>query len=102
MYCLNAVKSFNTLVFNDNIKIDKDGNIKDDSLISFFNPEHVSALLCNYSRLKEDCYGRFYTDGYYLMEDLDNLIEGSLKEKYPLLYSLLIYKIDGKSNAEIQ
>lgn len=36
------------------------------------------------------------------MEDLDNLIEKTLKEKYPLYYDLLIYKIDGKQNAEIQ
>lgn len=36
------------------------------------------------------------------MEDLDILIEDTLKEKYPLYYKLLIYKIDGKSNLEIQ
>ena len=28
--------------------------------------------------------------GYYLMEDLDNLIERTLKDKYPLYYDLLI------------
>lgn len=36
------------------------------------------------------------------MEDLDNLIDATLKDEYPLYYKLLIYKIDGKSNAEIQ
>ena len=36
------------------------------------------------------------------MQDLDNLIEETLKEKYPLYLDLLIYKIDGKQNAEIQ
>ena len=66
------------------------------------NPKHVSALLRNYSRLKEDCYGKFYTDGYYMMEVLEELVDKALKEKYPLYYSLLIYKIDGKSNLEIQ
>ena len=66
------------------------------------NPKHVSALLRNYSRLKEDCYGKFYTDGYYMMEVLEDLVDKSLKEKYPLYYKLLIYKIDGKSNLEIQ
>ena len=35
------------------------------------------------------------------MEDLDNLIEETLKN-YPLYYKLLIYKIDGRSNAQIQ
>ena len=36
------------------------------------------------------------------MEDLDNLIEKTLKDEYPLYYKLLIYKIDGLSNADIQ
>jgi len=36
------------------------------------------------------------------MEDLDNLVDAALKDEYPLYYKLLIYKIDGKSNAEIQ
>lgn len=36
------------------------------------------------------------------MQDLDNLIEKTLRNNYPLYYKLLIYKIDGKSNAEIQ
>ena len=36
------------------------------------------------------------------MEDLDDLVDRTLEEKYPLYYKLLIYKIDGKSNAEIQ
>ena len=36
------------------------------------------------------------------MEDLDSLIENTLREDYPLYYDLLIYKIDGKQNIEIQ
>lgn len=66
------------------------------------NPKHISALLCNYSKLKEDCYGRFGSDGYYLMEDLDKLVDATLKDKYPLLYNLMIYKIDGQQNIVIQ
>ena len=102
IFCLNAVKNFSSMSFDDNISISEDGKIKDKSLISFMNPKHISALLRNYSRLKEDCYGKFYTDGYYMMEVLDELVDKTLKEKYPLYYSLLIYKIDGKSNLEIQ
>ena len=102
MYCLNAVKSFNTLDLNDNIIIHKDGTIEDRSIISLMNPKHISALLCNYVKLKQDSYGKFYTDGYFLMQDLENLVDRTLKKDYPLYYSLLIYKIDGKQNAEIQ
>ena len=36
------------------------------------------------------------------MEDLDNLIETTLKEKYPLYYDLVILKIDGMQNIDIQ
>lgn len=102
IFCLNAVKNFSSMSFDNNVSISQSGKIKDKSLISFMNPKHVSALLRNYSRLKEDCYGKFYTDGYYMMESLDKLVDKALKEKYPLYYSLLIYKIDGKSNLEIQ
>ena len=102
LYCLNATKSFNNIRFNDEITIDEEGTIHDKSLISFMNYQHISALLCNYSRLKEDCYGNFMSDGYYLMQDLDKLVDKTLKDKYPLYYSLLIYKIDGKPNIEIQ
>ena len=36
------------------------------------------------------------------MQDLDNLVDATLKDEYPLYYKLLIYKIDGKLNIEIQ
>ena len=57
----------------------------------------------NYSALKEDCWGKFSSDLWYAMLDLDNLIEATLNnDKYQLYYKLLIYKIDGKQNVAIQ
>ena len=70
-------------------------------LVSFFEPVHISKLLINYSNLKEESWGKFNSDLYYLMEDLDNLIEKTLKEDYPLYYDLLILKIDKMSNKNI-
>ena len=102
MYCINATKSFTQLDLSENIFIDKEGNVSSDGLISFFDPKHISALLCHYSRLKEDAWSHFRSDSYYLMEDLDTLVDAALKDKYPLYYDLLIYKIDGKQNIEIQ
>ena len=102
MYCVNAVKSFSTMDFSESVVITEDGEVKSNAVITLFDSKHVSALLCNYSRLKEDAYGKFYSDSYFLMEDLDSLVERTLKEKYPLYYDLLIYKIDGKQNIEIQ
>ena len=99
--CLNATKSFHNMVFDDKISIENN-EIKDKSLFSFTNTKHISALLCNYSRLKEACYGNFHTDGFYLIYDLENLIDKSIKAKYPLYFKILVYKIDGKQNLEIQ
>lgn len=69
--------------------------------ISLLDPKVCSAVLCNYSKLKEDCYGFFDSDLYYFMESFDQIAEEAFK-KYPLYLRLLEYKIDGKSNPEIQ
>jgi hypothetical protein len=99
---INATKGFSNLSLEEHITVTEDGEIISDGLISLFNPKHISALLCNYSKLKEDSYGKLWCDSYYLMEDLDALVDRTLKEDYPMYYDLLIYKIDGRQNAEIQ
>ena len=102
IYSLNLIKSFSTLDLSDKIEIDENGDIVNKGLISLFNPTHVSILLCNYSKIKQQADGKFTSDIYYLMQDLENLVDAALKDKYPLYYDLLIYKIDGKTNLEIQ
>lgn len=69
--------------------------------ISFLNPKVCSALLCNYSRLKENSWGNFESDTYYVMYDFDNLVERALAD-YPLYRRLMEYKIDGLQNIDIQ
>ena len=44
----------------------------------------------------------FNNDLKWLMFDLDTAVDKALQEKYPLYYDLVIYKIDGKQNQEIQ
>lgn len=102
MYCMNATKSFSKLNLSENITFNEDGLPVSDGLISLFNPKHVSALLCHYSKIKQDAWGKFTSDSYYLMESLDIIVDRALKEKYPLYYDLMIYKIDGKTNVDIQ
>jgi hypothetical protein len=102
MYTSSIVQSFTRADLSEHITFDENQEPVSDGFVSFFNPKHLSALLCNYSMLKEDAYGNFINDSYYLMEDLDNLIEKTLKDKYPLYYYLLILKIDGCTNAVIQ
>lgn len=102
IYSLNLIRSFSTLDLTDHMEINKKGDIVNKGLISLFNPTHVSILLCNYSKIKESCWDRFNSDIYYLMMVLEDAIDAALKENYPMLYDILIYKIDGKSNLEIQ
>ena len=102
MFCTNLIKSFSKLDLSEEITIDENGEVNSTGLINFYKPEHISVLLCNYSKIKEDCWSSFGSDIKWMMMDLDNLIETHLKEQYPLYYKLLIYKIDGKQNLEIQ
>lgn len=102
IYCVNALKSFGKLDLGEEVKFNENNEAYSTGMISLFNPKHISALLCHYVKLKEQIWGNFTSDAYYLMEDLDNLIEKTLKDKHPLYYDLVIGKIDGKSNLEIQ
>ena len=59
------------------------------------------AILCNYSKLKENSWGDFEGDLYFLMEDFDKIASIALADN-PLLETIVINKIDGKSNLDIQ
>ena len=102
IYCLNATKSFNHIALEEKISVNEDGSLKIEGNFSLLNPDHVSAVLCNYSRIKQDCWGQFSSDSYYMIQDLENLVDETLEKDFPLYYDLLIYKIDGKTNEEIQ
>lgn len=101
MYLQNPIKSFTYLNLSEHITFDKNNEPVSDGIISFFNPEHVSALLCNYSKIKENAWGRFKEDSWYMLEDFDKLCGNALKN-YPLYEDIVLYKIDGKQNIEIQ
>ena len=103
IYSMNLIKSASKIDLSEKITEDKDnGTVSSNGLINFFNEKHISALLCNYSKLKEDSWDKFNNDMKWMMMDLDVLVDNALKEKYPLYYDIVIYKIDGKQNAEIQ
>lgn len=87
---------------DDKIWIDAEGVVHNESVINMFNPKHISLLLQYYVKLKEDKYDVFTSDMHYLLEDLEIYIDRALEKKYPMYYDLLIYKIDGLKNIEIQ
>ena len=69
--------------------------------IDFTNPKHVSECLCLYSKLKQASEGEFQGDTWYMMEDLDHLIDHALVGQ-DRLKLILILKIDGKQNSYIK
>lgn len=91
----------NSIRLEEHIHFDENNEPVSDGLVSFFNPFHVQAILCNYDILKEGMRQRFNNDFYYLMEDFDKLKAAALAP-YPLYTDLAQYKIDGKSNLQIQ
>lgn len=104
MHKVNLIKTLPQLNLDEHITIyrKKQLEVSSDSLINLYDKNHISILLCNYSKLKEDSWDKFQSDIHWLMEDLDNLIDLTFAEKYPMYLDLLIYKIDGRTNAEIQ
>lgn len=103
IYLMNITKSVTRMNLAEDVTYDADKNSAESSaIINLFNPSHISLLLCNYSNIKEESWDKFDSDIRWLMMDLDDLIEETLKENYPIWYKILIYKIDKKTNTEIQ
>lgn len=101
IFFIKTMKSISKLDLSEKVK-ESNGEVSSDGLISLFDPSHVLALLCNYSILKEDTYSNLDSDARWLLIDLEESIDECLKEKHPLYYDLIIYKIDGMTNVNIQ
>lgn len=94
----NAIKTEHKIDFSENYFIDEAGNIQSDGIVTLLNPQHVSALLCNYNLFCGDLDEGFLD----LVDELNKLIDQTLKENYPFYYDLIWLKIDGIKNADIQ
>jgi hypothetical protein len=62
--------------------------------ISLMDYKVISAILCNYSQLKQGSWDCFEGDTWYLMQDFDKLSDIALSE-YPLYERIVDLKIDG-------
>jgi hypothetical protein len=102
IYFRNTKKSLNSISIDEEIVIDENGNCSSVGLFSLIDPVDVSILLCNYSNLKGNSWDKLYDDAYYLIMDLEDLIDKTLKGQYPMLFDILVYKIDKMSNEDIQ
>lgn len=88
------------LRLDDKFTFDEEGYVVP-SGCSLCSPAVCSALLCNYSKLKQDAYGHFDNDLYYLMESFDQVCDKALAP-FPLYEEIVLLKIDGRQNIEIQ
>ena len=94
-------RGLNKVDLNEERHVDENGNPQSTGLISFFNPDHIAAILHNYNGLKIETRGRYWDDFYYLVEDFDALVKGALSD-HPQYLDIIQYKLDNKSAVEIQ
>lgn len=87
---------------SEEIWIDENGEIQHKGFVNLFNPKHISLLLQYYTKIKENAYDSFTSDFHWILEDLENYTSRALEDKYPMYYDLLVYKIDGMKNIDIQ
>jgi len=102
IFCMNLIKSFRKIDLSEEIGIAEDGRVISTGLINFFNKTHIQALLSNYSKLKEETWDSFDNDARWLLLDFESIVDKALKDDYPLLYDLMILKIDKVPAADIQ
>lgn len=93
-------KTQNKIDLSEHITIDENGEPVNNSPISFFNPDHISKILCYYSELKAGTSGKIENDLYYVIEDFEKLLKKSLKDT-PILFDIVKYKIKEIPNKEI-
>jgi hypothetical protein len=99
---MNLKKSIAKINLDEKVYLDEKEEVHSTGLINLYDPQHVSLLLCHYAQLKEDAWDNLNGDIKWLIVDLENAVDAALKEDYPLYYDLVIYKIDGLSNLQIQ
>ena len=85
---------------DDKSYLDDDLNLVIDG-ISLMDPKVVSAILCNYSKLKEDSYDQFDGDTWYLIQSFEDICDKALAD-FPIYQRIVELKIDKMQNTEIQ
>lgn len=69
--------------------------------VDLVNPKVCQAILSDYENLKNSSEGKFDSDTWYLMQDFDRILKKTFAD-FPFYQQIIDYKIEGKSNLEIQ
>lgn len=80
--------------------VDKNGEPQSSGLVSFFYPNHISAILRNYHALKAAVAEKYQSDFYYMMNDFDELMKKVLPQ-YPYYQDLVALKMAAVPSQEI-
>lgn len=96
----NLTRSKRIMYLDDSFTFDENGYVIPEG-VSLCDPNICSLILCNYSKLKESAFGNFENDTWFLMEDFDRISSAALAA-YPIYEEIVIRKIDGMQNIEIQ
>ena len=96
----NITRSKNFIPLDDDFSFDDEGYVVPEG-VSLCDPKVVSAILCNYSLLKQESWGEFERDLWFVMHDFDEVADAALKD-YPLYERIVEYKVDGLQNIDIQ
>ena len=96
----NISRSRNLTPLENDFSFDDEGYVVPEG-VSLCDPKVVSAILCNYSLMKQESWGEFEKDLWYLMQEFDEVADAALKE-YPLYDRICEYKVDGLQNIDIQ
>ncbi|MCF0125342.1 MAG: hypothetical protein HUJ68_06235 [Clostridia bacterium] len=102
IYFLKIGKGSQAIDWDEDIWVDENKDIHYSGRCTIYNPKHVSALLTNYNRLVQDSYEDLNSDIRWQLKDLENIIEKHIKPNFPVYYDIIIYKLDGRTNAEIR
>ena len=98
---MNLIHSKSFVALDGEIIVNEEDGTLTSKGFTFINPKVCEAILCNYSRLKEDSWGNFESDTWYALYDFENLCDKALAN-YPLYERIVEYKIDGMQNLDIQ
>lgn len=91
----------NRIEISDEVYFDENGEPTSDAIVTFFKPEHISAILCNYEMLHTHLKHKYSSDFHYMMRDFDKLMAEGLAP-YPAYQTLAQAKINGMQNIDIQ
>lgn len=96
----NITRSKHYIPLESDFSFDDEGFVIPEG-VSLCDPKVCSAILCNYSLMKQESWGEFEKDLWYLMQEFDEVADAALKD-YPLYDRICEYKVDGLQNIDIQ